>query len=198
MPIDRLLFGRTAINEYYLAMNIKGKKTRADFDRLAAALSTLGFADTSEFFDYNLTMDLQEADRCFRFRTLADDNAPAICDNCTGRCDAMCITSCNGGSDVGRPWIDGYIKHTPDSAIVAEQDEEAVRQGKTLDFHIVPIIMILCHDISEAQGSLSPGFCTGKAVQIIEPRFDWLWGMESYRQYGTIINNNMAKAGVQS
>lgn len=192
--IKKLTAGRALIESYWKSLKFKGRKTTGDIERMFSGLKSLGFADTSAFFEFNLGMNLKEADRCMRFRTLADDNQPAVCDNCAGRCNVMCITSCASGPEAGQPWIDGYYPHTPESAIVAEQHAEASRLGIAIDFVVVPIIMILCHDISESSGSLSPGFCTGKAVQIVEPQFDWLWGMESYRGYGARINENMKRA----
>lgn len=188
--IQQLLLGRAAVDNYMAAIIFKGLKTETDSMMMHDNIKAAGFQSLDDFYARNLLMNLQEADRCYRFRRQDAQSTPFLCDGCAGRSTTMCITSCSGGGTVGMPWVRSFDRYSPESLMVTEQFEKASHDGITLLFWGSPICYFLMHDV----GGTVPGYCRGVFVEVSRPQFDIFWRMENYLKYGAEIVENMNKA----
>lgn len=188
--IEKLLHCRHAVNEYRASVEFKGRTSEADVRTMKSALAEVDFNEIDDFFDFNLGMNLKEADRCIRFRRNDDTTKAAVCDSCDGRSAVVCVESCVGGHTVGRPWITAYDVHTPEMLMATDQIVEATRLNVTPGFIMTPISYFLQHGV----GDTIPDYCLGRMIQIAEPQFDMYWEMDRIIEYGKTIYQNILAA----
>jgi hypothetical protein len=188
--IEKLLYCRQAVDDYRYAIEFKGRTVEADVVRMKGQLQAAGFLEIDEFFTFNFIENLREVDRCYRFRMVDNHDKPAVCDSCAGRSVVMCIQSCSGGTGIGLPWFSDFLKHTPESEMIAEQQAAADAAGEAIQFPVAPIGYFLCISV----GATFPGYCIGCYHQVAAPGFDVFWGMDSYMRYGDIIIKQMDAA----
>jgi len=199
--IEKLIYGREAINEYVNNIKIKGVKAEKDIKKLNQALENIGM-DKTTFTLFNMQQNFREIDRCFRFRKIDNPNEVALCDNCEGRCKTQCHNPLpehrfeyfGGCMNDYNTYYQNFDYLVPNSLIMKEQMDKCSELGidpKTI--HILrPTSLILTHDF----GFTWPNFCVGYGHQIEEPRFDIFWKMDEIIKFGHKIYSFMVDSKI--
>lgn len=173
--IEKVIYGRSAIEEYRRIVSIKGTKGTFDVVKLNKKMKDINMS-IEEFNDFNLNMNLQEADRCYRFRRKDNFETPAICDSCIGRMTHNCYTILCGNPDQ----VYNYIDYTPNSLIVKEQVDYAQNLNIEIPYLLTPMAGFMNHKLFSSLNQI----CIGFGHKIIEPEFNLFWGMEEILKIG--------------
>jgi len=199
--IEKLIYGRNAIDKYLEIIKIKGAKSNKDAKKLSESLEHIGM-DKKTFYLFNTSQNFLEADRCFRFRKNDNPEEIAICDNCVGRCNIQCYNPTEelrrkyfgGCTTPGKDFINSFNNLVPNSLIMKEQINELQKLGLIVDdyYIISPVSLFLTYDTNFTL----PDFCVGFAHKINEPQFDIFWGMEKLIEFGHNVFHAMIKAKI--